>query len=113
MRIGLTRGNEWLTITRAGWEDVLDTAVANGWVPKGTMTPEWEFEDGTLMWGHHPDTVDDWGGSYRTNDGRWVEDDDASNLAWALEKAIVEDPHTYDWLIHMIAFAAGGGFFIW
>ena len=72
----------------AGWRFCLDVALRNGWQPEGTRAPDLVFygPDGSVREERVPD--DEWNGGYCSNDGQWVTDSDARNLAAALDRAI-------------------------
>ena len=108
----LTRGDEWLPITSAGWRKVLEAAVKHGWKPVSTTAPQWTLEDGTPMCGHHYDT-EEWDGGYTANMGQGVTEDDALEMAKALELAKQAGPDDSMWFKFVIQFLRGGAFNIW
>jgi hypothetical protein len=59
------------------WVHLLRLATLSGWHPADTLPPE---------------EADDWDGNYCTNDGQRVADEDARNLAEALERALPDVP---------------------
>jgi hypothetical protein len=60
--------------TQTFWPRLLALAEKNGWQPKGTSAPK--------------DYKETWDGSYWYNSGEIVAEEDAANLATALEKAL-------------------------
>jgi hypothetical protein len=82
----------------ATWRMVLTLAKDHGWEPAGTEPPEFTFfrEDGTV---DEEETeafrkrYEDWEApNYYTNDFQWVTDEDAANIADALERALTQVP---------------------
>ncbi len=60
------------------------------WQPIGTQAPDWEGIHGTPI---HPDYKHpDWNGTYFSNEGQFVTDRDASNIAATLERALDDIP---------------------
>jgi hypothetical protein len=64
------------------WLALLDLAERHRWKPQGTLMD-----------------VPDWGGGYFSNDMQWVTEDDANNLAAALERALEEGEKEFIWVI--------------
>jgi hypothetical protein len=72
-----------MTFTIGGWEKLLQIAEDYGWEPQGTIHPHWA-----------PEEVQEERGGYLTSDFQYVTDEDALNLAMALEQALVDMPDT-------------------
>lgn len=70
--------------TRESWTRVLSLAMFYGWQPMGTRVPS--------MTELHGFDVDDWDGTYLTNDGQIVVAEDSLSLAMALEKSLDDVP---------------------
>lgn len=68
-----------------GWERILDLAHSYGWEPTGTDAPHWRCEEGRCV-------CENWGGTYFSNSGQSVTDDDAKGIAKALERALDDLP---------------------
>jgi len=68
------------------WSSVLRLARRYGWEPMGTEMPTREL-CGTC--------VDDWNGTYFSNDGQTILSADAQAIAHALELALAEMPKAY------------------
>jgi hypothetical protein len=68
------KGGE-MSFNNGTWGHLLKLATMNGWEPAGTRKRSRE-----------------WDGNYWTNDGQRVTDDDARNLADALEEALPDVP---------------------
>jgi len=69
--------------SRQSWTKALELARLYGWQPKGTYPPlEYDFR---LL-------NADWNGTYLTNDGQLVKAEDASSLAFALERSLDQIP---------------------
>lgn len=66
------------------WVKALTLAVSYGWQPMGTRLPSVIECCGF--------SVEDWDGTYLTNDGQTVSTEDASALAVALERALDDIP---------------------
>ena len=75
------------------WNRILKLAYWYGWQPMGTEAPDWEEIYGTPI---HPDYKhpkhSDWNGTYFSNEGQFVADRDAGNIAAALERAFDDIP---------------------
>ncbi len=71
------------------WSQILNLADRYGWQPMGTEAPAWE-----VLGADPPIHADypDWDGTYFSNDGQFVTDRDASNIAAALERALDDIP---------------------
>ena len=69
---------------RESWTKVLSLAIFYGWQPMGTRVPS--------MTEIHGFDVDYWDGTYLTNDGQIVVEEDALSLALALEKSLDDIP---------------------
>jgi hypothetical protein len=87
-----------------GWSAVLTLARDfGGWEPQGTKSPEWEDpETGE----HH--VASDWDGNYWCNDYQQVTEEDARNLADALERALPDVPRQRTWAKGVIHLPQGG-----
>ena len=95
------------SINISGWTALLILAEAYGWEPEGTILHLWTHKDkGQVCCYGRPSEynekdgfwseVEDWDGSYCSNDGQEMKKSDAANLASALEEAIKELPYTED-----------------
>jgi hypothetical protein len=107
---GYFRFNNW------SWYQVLELAYEYGWKPAGTEPGQWcDPETGELDEQLSPDP-DEWDGTYFSNDHQWVTDEDAANIADALERALEDKPDSSDeakqWVRDFIAFCRAGAFFI-
>ena len=70
--------------SREAWLKLLSLAMFYGWEPMGTRVPS--------ITELHGLNIEDWHGSYLTNDGQIVVEEDAFSLALALEKALDDIP---------------------
>jgi hypothetical protein len=70
--------------TRETWIRVLSLGIFYGWKPMGTRVPS--------ITELHGFDLEDWDGTYLTNDGQIVVTEDARSLALALEKALDDIP---------------------
>ena len=86
-------GNEYFS--NVSWYKILKLAYEYGWQPQGTEVGGWYDENGELNRQLSPDP-EEWDGTYFSNDFQWVTDEDASNIADALERALndIPDFHT-------------------
>ncbi len=98
---------------RAGWRYIFNLAIENGWVPEGTKPP------GTIQMinpyddGPYPEIPDNWCGSYFYNDFQVVTEEDATNMANALELSLdFKAREDYRLLREFIDFARSGDFLI-
>ena len=83
-------GAEWFSVT--SWRKVLELAHEYGWKPAGTEPCRWyDAETGELDEQMSPDP-DEWDGTYFSNDLQYVTDEDAANIADALERALDDIP---------------------
>jgi hypothetical protein len=96
-----------------GWGYLYNLAIENGWSPEGTKPP------GTIQVinpygdGPYPEMPDNWCGSYFCNDLQVVTEEDATNMANALDRSLefkVTDDD--EWLCEFIMFARSGDFVI-
>jgi hypothetical protein len=88
-------GCKWLSWT--GWEKLLKLAHEYGWKPAGTKPPRGIVmkPDGSIdheMTAMYSWSEEDWDGSYFSNNGQYVTDEDAANIADALERALHDIP---------------------
>jgi hypothetical protein len=78
-----------------------DLAKRHGWKPQGTVFDtdiQYQSRGGNLddpeinqeLWREAGNDVKSWPGSYATNDFQWVTEEDARNMADALERAVEE-----------------------
>src|SRR5262249_56326969 len=74
-----SKTGERFRFSSAGWGYYLALAAKYGWQEAGTLRP-----DGL------PDS-ESWPGTYDSNDGQWVSDEEAAALARALQAAL-DDP---------------------
>ncbi len=87
---------EYLGLTGNAWGQIYGRAVANGWMPQGTL-PNRAMIRVQLRGAELPDTevetevehiAAEWAGSYFYNEYQIVEADDAAALADALERSL-------------------------
>lgn len=95
------------------WSNVLKLANEFGWQPAGTEAPPPVYdESGQIVY----DSPSNWEGDYFSNDSQRVTDDDAKQLAIALEAALFHAPPERFEIIHkgklneFIDFCFSGGF---
>ncbi len=81
MGIGLRGAGGTLDMSHQLWNDVLEIAWQCDWEPAGTIRPRGE-------------TDLNWDGTYLSNDWQTVTEEDAMNIAAALERALVSYPPT-------------------
>ena len=77
-------GTERFSVT--SWCKVLQLAQEYGWQPAGTQAPTFALVEGTT------ETVEDWDGTYLSNSFQRVTDEDAANIAEALQRALSDIP---------------------
>lgn len=82
-------GNEYFS--NVAWYKILKLAYEYGWQPQGTEAGQWYDENGELNRQLSPDP-EEWDGTYFSNDFQWVTDEDAANIADALERALDDVP---------------------
>jgi len=96
-----------------GWRTVYNLAIENGWKPTGTKPPNKE----TMAQLHggppsHP-LSDDWDGSYFSSDFQIVTEEDATNMADALDRSLeLQTSDDDEWLRSFSRFARSGEFVI-
>src|SRR5215210_2459479 len=99
----------------SSYRDLLGLAYEYGWKPCGTEPGQWYDENGELNEQMSPDP-EKWSGRYFSNDYQWVTDEDAANIADALERALEDQPNSCDegfqWVRDFIAFCRAGAFSI-
>ena len=98
------------------WCKMLKLAYEYGWKPAGTEPGQWiNSETGEVDEQMSPDP-DEWDGTYFTNDSQWVTEEDAANIADALERAVEDESDPSDeglhWVRDFIAFCRAGEFYI-
>jgi hypothetical protein len=76
---------------------LLDLAHEYGWEPAGTEPPQWiaTNPDGSIdheMTAMYSRSKENWDGSYFSNDGQYVTDEEAASIADALERALDDIP---------------------
>lgn len=91
MTVDLLGGQGHIKFSNIGWSKILTIAQQYGWQPMGTKAP------GPLpeLEGESPSENNDWrdwDGNYLTNDFQSVTAEDATNIAAALERALVDIP---------------------
>lgn len=104
----------------AGWTQLLNMALDYGWKPEGTVMDEGFFMSACGMGEEQAKReVDNWDGSYTSNDWQQVTDSDANNLKEALGKIMEDkkflskiDPYWTDKIPQFIKFLDHGGFVI-
>jgi hypothetical protein len=113
-----------LHYSHVNWRALLELADKYGWKPAGTEPPDSVFyhEDCTVdeeMTEGYRQMYEDWDGSYFGNFCfQWVTDEDAANIADALEFALEKyeksdeglSQSAIDYLREFIAFCRAGGF---
>jgi hypothetical protein len=107
MGMSLSGTKRTLCMNLAAWSFTLCLAFDNGWRPRGTLPPIHGPYDG----GQNPDA--EWNAiNYSSNDGQLVDDQDAANLADALERALfaLGNVEWADQLRDVITFCREGGF---
>jgi hypothetical protein len=77
MAFDFVRDDHVFTWNSKAWQGVFELATSYGWTPMGTT-----IDDGREAYN------DDWAGGYFTNDGQRMLQEDAQNLAEALERAL-------------------------
>lgn len=83
MGMDLEGAGGYFRFTMSSWSRVGELAVMGGWQPtEGTCPPS--------DWNKHQDG--EWDGSYGSNDGARVSDEDAQRMADALERVLPEVP---------------------
>ena len=109
----------YFRFSNATWKEVLMLAYDQGWKPAGTEMPRYIFlnQDDTVHFGHTKacwEAAKDWEGmDCFSNSFQWVTDEDAANIADALERALEGDEElNVDYLREFIAFCRAGGFSI-
>lgn len=79
------RYNHWY------WSQVLLLAYRYGWKPAGTKIDHFGKVD-EEKWEQFRHLYEDWDGDYVSNECQWVTDEDAANIAQALERALEDIP---------------------
>ena len=77
-------GTERFSVT--SWCKVLQLAHEYGWQPIGTQAPSFTLDNGTI------ETIEDWNGTYLSNNYQRVLDEDAASIAKALQRALNDIP---------------------
>lgn len=85
---------DYTRFSAAYWCEVLKLAYEYGWKPLGTEMDEWINPETGELFGQ----IDDWSGTYFSNDLQWVTEEDSAGIANALERALkdIPDCDTYD-----------------
>lgn len=104
----------------ATWREVLKLAYYYGWKPAGTEAGQWiDPETGELIEQMSPDPETWESMDYFSNSFQWVTDEDAANIADALERALEAEPRDEefgsgftDYLREFITFCRAGTFCI-
>jgi hypothetical protein len=93
------------------WREVLKLAYDYGWKPAGTEPGRWIDETGELdkQLSANPETWDSI--DYFSNSFQWVTDEDAANIARALERALEDFPNK-DTVRDFVDYCRVGGFSI-
>jgi|SRR5215204_2593331 len=73
------------------WRKILELAYEYGWKPQGTEPGQRYDENGELIKQLSPDP-DEWNGGYFSSDYQWATDEDAANIADALQQALDDIP---------------------
>lgn len=121
MGMDLSGKGGYFSCNNASWVAVLRLAYDHGWKPAGTEPGRWiDAETGELCEQMPPDP-ETWNSmDYYSNSGQCVSDQDAGNIAEALERALEEDERSdeglaqssIDYLREFITFCRAGCFFI-
>jgi hypothetical protein len=120
MGMDLSGKGGYFRFSRRTWRTILEQAHEYGWDPIGTKPPEF------IVYAQDGVTVDEvgtragrqyhgnWDGGYFTNDHQVVVDEDAANIADALERALgdVPDEGGGDYLREFITYCRAGAFAI-
>jgi hypothetical protein len=122
MGMDLSGRGGYFRFSNSAWCAVLELAYEYGWEPAGTEAPEFTFyapdgvtvdEAQTREWRQH---YRNWDGSYFGNAFQVVCDEDAANIAEALERALDDVPDLSegwkDYLQEFIKFCRAGAFSI-
>ncbi len=91
--------NITLSMTTPTWYRILEVAEEYGWVPMGTVMPEWWLESAFARFGYGLDDPYDWQGGYTEEDERLVMLEDVARFSEALEQAYYdyEPEYIQDW----------------
>ena len=121
MGMDLSGKGGYFRFNNANWTDVLTLAYDYGWKPADTEPGRWiDAETGELCAQMSPEP-ETWNSmDYFSNGFQWVSDQDAGNIADALERALEEDEtsdeglaqSSMDYLSEFITFCRAGCFFI-
>lgn len=76
-----------VSLNIAGWEFIVDVAKAYGWIPMGTQPTDLTYPNGMPL-----GAQEDWRGSYFYNEWQIITEQDASNIADALQRALQDIP---------------------
>jgi|SaaInlStandDraft_2_1057019.scaffolds.fasta_scaffold19057_5 hypothetical protein len=103
-----------LSLNFSSWRSVYDLAIENGWKPEGTKTPgEIQIISPDDDGGPFPEKDPDLEGGYFSNSYQLVTDEDANNMADAVERSFGSQPGEFDeYLRKFIVFAREGYFLI-
>jgi len=86
-------------ILNEGWPEARSASRAlreYGWQPLGTEVGQWcDPETGELCKQLSTDP-DEWDGTYFCNESQWVTEEDAANIADALERVLEDKPNFKD-----------------
>ena len=115
----------YFSCNNATWVAVLRLAYDHGWKPAGTEPPRWIDANTGELCAQLPPDMETWNSmgysmDYYSNSGQGVSDQDARNIADALERALEEDEtsdeglaqSSIDCLREFITFCRAGGFLI-
>ena len=106
--------NEYIHFNWAGWRYVTNLMADNGWIPQGTVQRPFEVRDLTDGRVNTIKSDPQWDGSYFSNDGQFVTDEDAANMLMALKKGLPgekgESKEWQDKLQKFIKFLENGEF---
>src|SRR5215217_4990890 len=81
----------------SNWRALLELAYEYGWKPAGTAPPQWQYLDHDGNVDHERTKAywwceEDWSGTYFYNERQWVTEEDAANIAEALERTLEDIP---------------------
>jgi hypothetical protein len=101
----------YFRFNNATWREVLKLAYDYGWKPAGTEPGRWIDEMGELDKQMCPDPETWESMDYFSNGYQWVTDEDAGNIAEALERALedIPDEDTVGVLAASLSFDPVGG----
>ena len=91
MGMDLNGAGGYVRFSNTCWSKIRKLAYDYGWKPQGTEPAQFYDENGGLIKQLCP-APDTWSGTYLSNDLQWVTDEDAANIADALQRALDDIP---------------------